>query len=223
MADRTVEVMADVRDDAARTTEAMERTGALAEHVLERLFTGARTARLFLDRPVPDGLLRELYELVKFGPTASNLCPARFTFVRGGRARERLLRGLDPGNVERTRRAPVTVIIGWAEDFHLRAPELFPERPGLVADHAGPDRAEFREEVAFRNSTLQGGYMIMAARALGLDCGPMSGFDRERVERDFFPDGKTRVNFLCNLGYADHEALFPRLPRLPFEEACALL
>ncbi|MFI0366669.1 malonic semialdehyde reductase [Actinomadura sp. 1N219] len=197
--------------------------GALADHVLERLFTGARTANRFSARPVPDRLLRELYDLVKFGPTASNLCPARFTFVRGHEAKERLLRALDPGNVERTREAPVTVIVGWAEDFHLRGPELFPGRPDLVAVHAGDERKEARREVAFRNSSLQGAYMIIAARALGLDCGPMSGFDPEVIERDFFPDRKTRVNFLCNLGFADRAAQFPRLPRLPFDEACALL
>lgn len=188
--------------------------------MLDRLFLDARTANRFLPGDVADDLLRELYDLVKLGPTSGNLCPARFTFVRTAAAKERLLACLDPGNVVRTMEAPVTVIIGWDERFHELAPVLFPGRDDLVTAHEGDNK---RAEVGLRNSSLQGAYLIMAARALGLDCGPMSGFDRDKLEAEFFPDGRTRVNFLCNLGRADTDALFPRLPRLSFEDACTLL
>ncbi|MEV0583459.1 malonic semialdehyde reductase [Nonomuraea sp. NPDC050310] len=191
--------------------------------VLDRLFRQARTANRFTAEPVAEEVLRELYDLVRLGPTAGNLCPARFVFVRTPEAKERLLRCLDPGNVVRTREAPVTVIIGWDERFHHMAPVLFPGRDDLITAHEGDNRSSHRHEVALRNSSLQGAYLIMAARALGLDCGPMSGFDRERLEAEFFPDGRIRVNFLCNLGRADREALYPRLPRLSFEDACTLL
>ncbi|GAA3079498.1 malonic semialdehyde reductase [Streptosporangium carneum] len=191
--------------------------------MLDRLFRDARTANRFTAEPVPDELLRELYDLVKLGPTSGNLCPARFVFVRTPEARQRLLACLDAGNVVRTGEAPVTVIVGWDERFHEMAPRLFPGRDDLITAYAGDNRKDHRHEVGLRNSSLQGAYLIMAARALGLDCGPLSGFDSVKLEAEFFPDGRTKVNFLCNLGRADRAALFPRLPRLSFEDACTLL
>ncbi len=165
-------------------------------------------------------LLKEVYSLAALAPTSANSSPARFVFITTPEAKERLLPALAPGNVEKTKTAPVTVIIAYDIEFHERLPQLFPARD-MRSVFAG--NAALIQETAFRNGTLQGGYFILAARALGLDCGPMSGFDQQKVNAEFFPDGKWKANFLCNVGYGDPSKLFPRNPRLKFEEACRVL
>ena len=185
-----------------------------------RLFREARTHSAWLPRPVPEDVLREAYDLAKMGPTSANASPARFVFLTTEAAKERLIPALMPGNVEKTRSAPVTVIVAQDLEFYEQLPRLWPQvdarswfagNPGLIADTAA------------RNSSLQGAYLMLAARALGLDCGPMSGFDAEKVNAEFFPDGRWRANFLFNLGFGDPEKLHPRAPRLDFEEACRVL
>jgi 3-hydroxypropanoate dehydrogenase len=154
------------------------------------------------------------------GPTSANSSPARFVFLQSEAAKARLLPALAPLNVEKTKAAPVTVIVAWDTEFYEKLPQLVPHadaRSFFVGNQA------LIEETTIRNSSLQGGYFILAARAVGLDCGPMSGFDGAKVNAEFFPDGKWKVNFLCNLGYGDHSKLFPRNPRLEFEEACRVL
>ncbi len=187
---------------------------------LGRLFTQARTHKDWLDRPVADSTLHALYELLRWGPTSVNCSPARLVFVRTPEAKARLLPCLSPGNVEKTRLAPVTAIVGMDLGFPDLLPRLFPHadaRSGFI------DRPAYIQETAFRNSSLQGAYLILAARALGLDAGPMSGFDRNQVDAAFFADTAVQTNFLCNLGYGDANRLMPRLPRLAFEDACQLL
>jgi len=205
------------------------------DQVLDILFRKARTHNEWLDRPVGDDVLRTLYEVMKWGPTSGNLCPIRILFLRTAKSKERLIPCLAPGNVEKTRTAPVTAIIGFDLQFYRQAPKLFPSRPE-IGEHFGRLPSGTVEAHAFRNGTLQGGYFILAARALGIDCGPISGFDNEKVDAEFFADGKVRgasgeesgwanvrSNFLCNLGYGDRSKLFPRNPRLGFEDACRLL
>jgi 3-hydroxypropanoate dehydrogenase len=204
---------------------------AITEQGLDLLFRQARSQNGWLDRPVGDDTLKELYDLVRWGPTSANGCPARIVFLRSAESRQRLLPALSAGNVEKTMSAPVTAIIGYDACFHEQLPRLFAHNPGVRDWFAG--QPELIESTALRNSSLQGGYFILAARALGLDCGPMSGFDHERVDQEFFaPDAgcseafagmRIKSNFLCNLGYGDPEKLFARSPRLGFEEACALL
>jgi 3-hydroxypropanoate dehydrogenase len=192
----------------------------LAEPALARLFTEARTRNAWTDRPVPEDLLRRLYDLTKFGPTAVNNTPARFVFVTSPQAKARLAPLMSEGNRAKTLQAPVNVIIGMDLDFPDTLPRLFPHAPGArdwFADEAA------RRESAFRNSSLQGGYFLIAARALGLDVGPMSGFDPEGVKAEFFPDSNVEPNFIVNLGYGSDENLFPRSPRLAFEEAAQIL
>jgi len=192
----------------------------ISGEVLDQIFRKARTYRVWRPEPVAEALLREVYDLARLGPTSANTSPARFVFVSSEAGKARLLPTLSPGNVEKTRTAPVTVIVAYDTEFYEQLPKLMPgtdTRAGFVG------RPALIEETAFRNATLQGGYLILAARALGLDCGPMSGFDAEKVNREFFPDGNWKVNFLCNLGYGDGSKLPPRAPRLDFEEACRLL
>lgn len=188
---------------------------------MEALFSGARSHNGFLDRPVPEALLRELYDLVKWGPTSANCSPQRILFLATPEAKARLLPALSPGNVAKTTSAPVTCILAYDRHFHEHAEALFPHNPGLYGSFARDER--HAETTAFRNATLQAGYFLLAARALGLDCGPMSGFDEALVNQTFFPDGRCRVNFLCNLGQGDSAKLFGRLPRLAFEQACSVL
>ncbi len=206
----------------------------LSNEVLDQLFRTARTHNAWLDRPVSDELLHQVYDLMKWGPTSANLCPARILFLRTREAKERLRPALMPGNVEKTMAAPVTAIVAYDERFYEQAPRLFPHSPGMRDLFINsPDLAE---ATAFRNGTLQGAYLILAARSLGLDCGPMSGFDNAKVDDEFFPPprdeqgmdevkpaGRLRSNFLCNLGYGDPAGLHPRGPRLEFEEACQLI
>ena len=193
----------------------------LSDDALDVLFRKARTHHAWLDRPVTDQELRALYELVKWGPTSANTCPARFLFLRTPEAKQRLLPALSPGNVEKTRTAPVTAIIGYDLKFYEKLTKLFPHNPGMRENFA-KSSPESREITAFRNGTLQGGYFILAARALGLDCGPMSGFNNAKVDAEFFPEGNVKSNFLCNLGHGDSSKLLERHPRLDFEEACQL-
>jgi len=193
---------------------------AIAQEALAQLFQEARTHSAWLPEPVPAELLREAYELASLAPTSANSSPGRFVFLTTAEAKARLNPALAPGNVEKTMAAPVTVIIAWDTEFHENLPKLFPHfdmRSFFVGNQALID------ESAFRNSSLQAAYFILAARALGLDCGPLSGFDAGKVNAEFFPDGKWKVNLLCNLGYGDHSKLFPRNPRLKFEEASLVL
>jgi 3-hydroxypropanoate dehydrogenase len=184
-----------------------------------QLFTEARTQNGYLDHPVSDAQLRALYDLLKFGPTAANSCPARFVFVRSPEAKARLLECVSPGNVAKIQQAPVTVIVGMDLAFHDKLPQLFPHVDAR-AWFAGKDA--LIQESAFRNSSLQGGYMIIAARALGLDCGPMSGFDKAKLDAAFFAGTAAKSNFICTLGRGDPSKVFERNPRLSFEEACTL-
>jgi 3-hydroxypropanoate dehydrogenase len=193
---------------------------ALSFEALDVLFLGARTHRTWLDQPVSDDTLRKLYDLLKMGPTSTNCCPGRFVFVRSKEAKERLAPALNTGNINRTMTAPVTVIVATDTRYYECLPKLWPHddapRLKILKD------AAFGETKAFRNSTLQGGYLIMAARALGLDCGPLSGFNNAKVDAAFFFDGRWKSNFLCNLGYGDERKLHPRGARLDFDDACII-
>ncbi len=193
----------------------------LDDAALDLVFRAARTHNAWLDRAVPEVLLQDIYELYKWGPTSANCSPQRVVFVRSPQAKERLLACMNPGNVEKTRQAPVTAILAMDMHFYDELPELFPHAPDARSWFAG--KPALIESTAFRNSSLQGGYFIIAARALGLDCGPMSGFDATRLNAEFFPDGRWRVNFVCNLGYGDASALLARSPRLSFDAACRVL
>ena len=207
----------------------------LDETALDTLFREARTYANWQPRPVADETLHDLYELLKWAPTSANAAPARFVFLRSKEAKERLRPALAPLNVQKTMAAPVTVIVAYDVKFYEQLPKLFPHNPGMAK--LFQSSPEMVEVTAKRNSSLQGAYLIMAARSLGLDCGPMSGFDHTKVDeeffaagrpcfgcdQEFFSEGHVKSNFLCNLGYGDPAALHPRLPRLPFNEACSLL
>ncbi|CAD0352803.1 malonic semialdehyde reductase [Xanthomonas hortorum] len=186
---------------------------------LDQLFRTARTQNAFLDKPVSEDLLRQLYDLVKWGPTAANGSPARFVFVTTPEGKQKLKPALSEGNATKTLAAPVTVIVGFDEEFHDKLPYLFPHAD---AKSWFEGSREARVESAFRNSSLQGAYLILAARALGLDAGPMSGFDNTKVDAAFFAGTPIKSNFLVNLGYGDPAGLFPRLPRLSFDEAARI-
>lgn len=185
-----------------------------------QLFTDARTQNGYLPTPVADHTLRALYDLLKFGPTAANSSPARFQFVRSAQAKARLLACVSPGNVAKIEQAPVTVVVGMDLEFHEQLPKLFPHADAR-SWFAGKPAAI--QESAFRNSSLQGGYLIIAARALGLDCGPMSGFDAAKLDAAFWAGTAVKTNFICTLGQGDPARLFARNPRLSFEEACQLV
>lgn len=187
---------------------------------LDVLFRKARTHISWLEKPVPDELLHQIYDLMKWGPTSANCSPARILFLRTREAKERLRPALSPNNVDKTMAAPVTALIGYDLKFYEHLPRLFPNN--LAARDWFSGSPELAQLTAFRNGSLQGGYFILAARAVGLDCGPMSGFDNAKVDAEFFPP-TVKSNFLCNLGYGDPAKLFPRNPRLAFEEACQLL
>jgi 3-hydroxypropanoate dehydrogenase len=190
------------------------------DSALDILFHDGRTHRNWLPKPVPDELIHEVYELFKLGPTSANCSPARVVFVRTEEGKARLLPAVAPGNVDRVRSAPVVAIVAYDLEFYEKLPEL---SPGMDFRSYFVGKPALIQETAFRNSSMQGGYMILAARALGLDCGPMSGFDADKVNAEFFPDGKWKANFLCNLGYGDASKLYPRQPRLSFGEACKML
>jgi 3-hydroxypropanoate dehydrogenase len=187
---------------------------------LHQLFLDARTHNGWRDQPVTDAELEHLFDLLKMGPTSANCSPARFLFVRTPEAKARLLPCMAPGNVEKTRTAPVTAIIGYDLEFHDKLPQLFPHTDARSWFAGKPDLIA---SAAFRNGSLQGGYLILAARAIGLDCGPMSGFDNARVDAEFWAGTAVRTNFICNLGHGDPSKLMPRSPRFRFDEACRIL
>ena len=187
------------------------------DRALDQLFREARTHNKWQDRPVPEAKLRELYDLLKMGPTSANASPGRFVFVRSPDGKAKLKPALSAGNLEKTMSAPVTVIVAHDPHFYDNLPKLFPHAPDAKTWFTGS--YSFAEQTAFRNGSLQGAYLILAARAVGLDAGPMSGFDTAKVDEAFFAGTNWKSNFLVNLGYGDPEALFPRNPRLDFEEA----
>ncbi|SBT03620.1 oxidoreductase subunit of the alternative pyrimidine degradation pathway [Candidatus Accumulibacter aalborgensis] len=192
---------------------------ALTAEALDQLFISARTHNGFAAEPIPEATLRRLYDLMKWGPTSMNCQPARLVFVTTPEGKAKLAPALSPGNLDKTLAAPATVIIATDSLFHEHLPTMFPSydaRPMFAGN------AELAAGTAFRNGTLQGAYLIIAARALGLDCGPMSGFDAGKVNAAFFPDGRWQANFLCNVGIGDPARLHPRGPRLSFEEACRI-
>ncbi|MFO7593267.1 MAG: malonic semialdehyde reductase [Pseudomonadota bacterium] len=192
---------------------------ALTDQALDQLFREARSYNAWQEKEVSDELLHELYELMKWGPTSANSCPARIVFVKSEEAKARLKPSLNEGNVEKSMTAPVVAIIGMDLEFYEKLPKLFPHTDAR-SWFAG--KQQKIEENAMRNSALQGAYLIMAARSLGLDCGPMSGFDNSKLEAAFFPDGKVKANFICALGYGSTDKLYPRGPRLSFDEACRI-
>ena len=186
----------------------------------EQLFDNARTHNGFTPEPVPEATLRRLYEMLKWGPTSANCSPARFIFVTTPEAKAKLLPAMIPGNVEKTRQAPVSVIVGMDMAFYEQLPKLFPHadaKSWFVGNQPMIDAT------AFRNGSLQGAYLIIAARALGLDCGPMSGFDPAKVDAAFWAGTTVKTNFIVNLGHGDASKLFGRSPRLSFEEACKIV
>src|SRR5713226_7486543 len=192
----------------------------ISSNALDQLFRQARTHSAWLPARVPTEKLREAYELARLGPTSANSSPARFVFLESEAAKARLLPALAPLNVEKTKAVPVTVIVAWDTEFYEKLPQLFPHadmRSYFVGNQP------LIEETAFRNGSLQGGYFILAARAVGLDCGPMSGFDAAGVDQEFFAGTSTKSNFLCNLGFGDDTGLRPRAGRLDFDEACKIL
>lgn len=194
-------------------------TEMLSDATFDQLFREARTQNKWQDRPVSDAQLTALYDIVKFGPTSANCSPARFVFIRTPEARSKLKEALSPGNVEKTMTAPVTVIVAHDPKFYDQLPKLFPHAD---AKSWFSGNYTLAEQTAFRNGTLQGGYLIMAARAMGLDVGVMSGFDAGKVEEHFLNNEGWKANFLITLGYGDPSGLFPRSPRLTFAEACRL-
>jgi 3-hydroxypropanoate dehydrogenase len=216
---------------------ATDQTGVrLSERDFDVLFRQARTHSAWLDRPVEDSLLHQLYDLMKWGPTSANCCPARIVFLRTPAAKERLRPALQAGNVDKTMQAPVVAIIAYDSKFYEQLPRLFPAMPTMKDMFV--KSPELAASTAMRNGSLQGAYFMIAARSLGLDCGPMSGFDNAKVDQEFFAapasggtatsgtfiaGGPVKSNFLCNLGYGDAAKLHPRGPRLVFDEACRLL
>jgi 3-hydroxypropanoate dehydrogenase len=190
----------------------------VSSEALDILYRKARTHSAWLDRPVDDALLRQVYDLARMGPTSANMCPMRIVFVRSREAKERLKPALDPGNVDKTMKAPVTAIIGMDVHFYEQLPKLFPHADAKAWFKDLPENV--LEYTALRNSSLQGAYFMLAARALGLDCGPMSGFNNAKVDAEFFAGTTVKSNFLCNLGHGDASRLHPRSPRLSFDEAC---
>ncbi|RMF12045.1 MAG: malonic semialdehyde reductase [Alphaproteobacteria bacterium] len=193
----------------------------LSDQALDTIFREARSQNKWLDKPVSDTMLHAVYDLMKWGPTSANCSPARIVFVKGPDAKEKLVACVSEGNKEKTRTAPVVAIIGYDARFYEKLPELFPHNPD--AKNWFTSSEEMARITAMRNGTLQGAYLMIAARALGLDCGPMSGFDHDAVDKAFFPDGRIKSNFLCGLGYGDPAGVFERLPRLSFSEACKIL
>jgi len=191
------------------------------QNAMNALFNDARTANGFIDKAVPTDLLHKVYDLAKMGSTSMNCQPTRYVFLTTPAAKERVLPAMSPGNVDKTKSAPVTVIIATDNQFYENMPKVFPNKPDAKEMFAG--NAGLAAGTASRNGTLGGAYFMVAARAHGLDCGPMSGFDAAKVNQEFFPEGRFSVNFILNLGYMDTSKLFPRNPRLSFEEACQVL
>lgn len=193
----------------------------LSDADLDIIFRSARSYNGWLDRPVSDVTLQAVYDLLKYGPTSANCSPARFVFVKSEAEKARLRPHLLGSNVDKVMTAPVCVIVGMHTKFYDRIPELFPHMPE-ARDWFAPN-PQAANDTMFRNASLQGAYLMIAARALGLDCGPMSGFDNAGVDADFFPEGDIKSNFLCSLGYGDPASIFDRSPRLSFADACTIV
>ena len=191
----------------------------LADTVLAQLFTDARSQNGWLDKPVEEGLLHRLYDLTKMGPTSANSTPARFLFIRSSEAKARLKPAIAEFNLEKTMTAPVTCVVANDSKFYEHMKMLFPHRDMTEMFRGNP---KMSETSAMRSGSLQGGYLMIAARALGLDVGPLSGFDNAKVDAEFFPDGRWQSNFIVNLGYGDPSKVFGRLPRLSFDVACRI-
>jgi 3-hydroxypropanoate dehydrogenase len=196
-------------------------SSTLESNACKLLFTEAQTANLFIDKPVAPELLRDIYNLMKWGPTSMNSCPARIAFLTSPEAKTRLIPAAFDGNVARINSAPVVAIIAQDMEFFQHLPHLFPHAP--ESKKIFEDNEFAAEATAFRNSSIQGAFFIIAARAKGLDCGPMSGFDNARVDKEFFGGTHLKSNFLCTIGYADPAAAYPRAPRFEFEEICQIL
>ncbi|MSP97320.1 MAG: malonic semialdehyde reductase [Betaproteobacteria bacterium] len=195
----------------------------LDEKGFDLLFRNARSQNGFTGEPVSDAQLRHLYEVVKWAPTTMNTQPMRLVFVKSAEAKQKLAPALSPGNLDKTLAAPVCAIIAWDSAYFENLPRMFAHRAQAIDLFKGPEKAAHAEKTAFRNGSMQGGYFILAARAIGLDCGPMSGFDNAKVDAAFFPDGGWKSNFLCTLGKGDPSKVMQRLPRLAFEEACRIV
>lgn len=193
----------------------------LSDADLDTIFRSARSYNGWLDKPVSDVTVEAVYDLLRYGPTSANCSPARFVFLTSEQAKARLKPHLLGSNVEKTMAAPVVTIVAWDVKFYDRIPELFPHAPDARSWFADDDAVA--HATAFRNSSLQGAYLMIAARSVGLDCGPMSGFDNAGVDAAFFPDGALKSNFICALGYGDPATIFERSPRLSFDEACRVL
>lgn len=193
----------------------------LNEQARQILFTQARTHRKWLDRSVEDALLQEVYDLAKMGPTSANCCPARFVFVRSKKSKEKLKLALDEGNIVQTMAAPVTAIVAYDMQFYEHMEFLYPPVPAARFWFEGKEQVI--KDTAFRNGSLQGAYLILAARACGLDCGPMSGFNNDKVDELFFSGTSYKSNFLCNLGYGDPKKLYPRGPRFSFDDVASIV
>ncbi len=199
----------------------MPSRGTLDDASFDLVFREAHTVTSWTPEKVSNELLRRVYDLAKLGPTAANSSPARFLFVVSKEAKEKLKPALSPNNVDKTMAAPVNVVVGYDTQFYEFLPELFPVNPTARSWFEG--NAKAIESTAFRNSSLQGAYLMLAARSLGLDCGPMSGFDAGKLEAAFWPGGRIKANFLCNIGYGEDKMQWPRGPRLPFETACQIV
>jgi len=195
-------------------------THMLTEECLDVLYRKARTHTVWLDKPVTDDILRGIYDLMKWAPTSANSCPARILFLRTDAAKQRLLPALSPGNVDKTMKAPVTAILAYDLKFYEHLGRMFHNPAARSWYETTPEHIH---TTAFRNATLQGGYFILAARAMGLDCGPMSGFSNAKVDAEFFPDGQWKSNFLCILGKGVKSSAPPRDPRFAFNEVCRIL
>ena len=210
-----------IRQQAQAAVRALrERISMLGKHEIELVLTGARSHYAWTNRPVSDKQLRQLHDMVKMGSTSMNSCPARFVFVRSEAGKEKLAKSLKPPNVPKGMGSPVTAIIAYDTEFWQELPRLFPHEDRR---HLFEGKPEHCETTAFRNGTLQGAYFMIAARAIGLDCGPISGFSNAVVDEEFFAGQSLKSNFLCNIGYADETALFQKLPRFEFGDVCSII
>ena len=189
------------------------------QELLDVMLRRARSFADFRDEPVPEEKLRAAHDLMKWGPTTANSQPARIVYLKSKDAKEKLRPALAPVNLEKTMKAPLVAIVAYDTRFWEHLPKLF-YNPDAINWYKAPEKSEIN---GFRNGSLQGAYLILAARALGLDCGPMSGFDKKKLDAEFFPDGRWKSNFLCNIGHGDPSKVLPKLPRLDFDEACTLL
>jgi nitroreductase len=195
--------------------------GQINQECLDQILLKARTHKAWLDKPVSDEIIHQIYDLMKWGPTSANCCPARLVFVKSSAAKENLIPCLDKGNVDKVRSAPCTVIVAHDMRFYEKFKKLAPHAPNMASVFEG--KKQLIDSTAFRNGSLEGAYFMIAARALGLDCGPMSGFDNAKVDEVFLTGTTWKSNFICNIGYGDASKLFPRAPRLDFDEACRIV